>query len=1117
MSSVDIADVQPADLPVALGRYELVAVLGKGGFAQVFEAELNGPAGFRKRVAVKVIKLEILARGEREHVDFFIREARLGGLLKHPNIVDVYELGEIEGQLYIAMELVKGQTLRGFIRGDSDPPCSVLLEIASGITAGLGSAHDLRSAGMPAGLVHRDLKPSNILISTHGAVKIADFGVAMTVQGELASEDHSWREVHGTISYMSPEQLLGLPLDGRSDLFSLGIVLCELAIQGTLPRALVYNRLKDGERPDRCLIPVEFLEEADTRIPGIRPILERLLQFRIERRYPHADALLEDIDSLREVHGVFPRLRTWLQTTPLTAKPPEADPHETAPTAKHPPVQQRSPSLPETSPDFHPLVSNLVDDIDRFIGRKKELQELQNLLKTGKDLVTIKSTGGAGKTRLALQAARSVVSDYPGGVWFMDLTEARSPDGIVQIVANVLDVPLGNQSLEGQIARLTNAIATREKTLILFDNVEQVVEHASATIGQWKSSSPKAQFLVTTREPLRLNGEHVVELQPMDLQEGVLLFKDRAQSHGLKSAEEPTSERAIQDIVRALDGLPLSIELAAARTSALTPAQILERVSERFQLLRRRSKQGLPRQSTLEDLIEWSWNLLEPWEQSALAQLSVFRGGFFMESAEAVLDLSAWPNAPWLLDVVGALYDKSLINRWEANGQPRFGMYASIQQFASERLGDQKAHTQRRHALHFAVFGTERFIENTVGKEARKYRDLLALELENLLVATQLPLNLADEASALCANGAATDFRIRGPYSEAIVVLKDALDRPLPTYLNVRLLLFCGRMHHLSGQHKHALKYLEPALLLAKESNSRHQIASAQNRLAHFYGEQGLKAEAQAAATAGLKLARELGEPRLEAILLYRVATLQDKRGNVDTAVHLLLESMEIAESVGHIGHALLCTGNLALLMQRLGRTSDATKYHERALQTARQIGNRRNEGITLGNLGVQYKELGEPDKAIEHFKMAIEVAKSLGNRRSESINLGNLGDLFYAQNQFEEAKPLLQKAVELGDKHVSIAGGAFRATLAVIAAQEGKLPHAWNLLEEAEPKLKNLDTHEHAKMLLKKSQVALIAGEKGLAKLAFCEADAMMVMWAYNPRSDLSLLLQKLRPEFRV
>ena len=152
MSSVDIADVQPADLPVALGRYELVSVLGKGGFAQVFEAELNGPAGFRKRVAVKVIKLEILARGDREHVDFFIREARLGGLLKHPNIVDVYELGEIEGQLYIAMELVQGQTLRGFIRGNTTPPHSVLLEIASGITAGLGSAHDLRSAGMPAGL-----------------------------------------------------------------------------------------------------------------------------------------------------------------------------------------------------------------------------------------------------------------------------------------------------------------------------------------------------------------------------------------------------------------------------------------------------------------------------------------------------------------------------------------------------------------------------------------------------------------------------------------------------------------------------------------------------------------------------------------------------------------------------------------------------------------------------------------------------------------------------------------------------------------------------------------------------------------------------------------------------
>ena len=156
-------------------------------------------------------------------------------------------------------------------------------------------------------------------------------------------------------------------LDGRSDLFSLGIVLCELALQSTLPRGLVYQRLKTGERPDSCMIPTEFLEQADDRIPGIRPILERLLQFRIERRYPHADALLDDIDALREVHGVFPRLRTWLNTTPMAQEPLEVDPRETAPTAKHQPI---APESSRASNDLHPLRTNIGDNLDCFMLTK---------------------------------------------------------------------------------------------------------------------------------------------------------------------------------------------------------------------------------------------------------------------------------------------------------------------------------------------------------------------------------------------------------------------------------------------------------------------------------------------------------------------------------------------------------------------------------------------------------------------------------------------------------------------------------------------------------------------------------------------------------------------------
>ncbi|MEE2828288.1 MAG: serine/threonine-protein kinase, partial [Myxococcota bacterium] len=176
-----------SDLPRRFGRYDLQGLLGEGGMARVFKAELLGPAGFRKAVAVKVIKTEAAGRTSEGKVRAFVREARLGGLLKHPNIVDVYELGEAEGQFFICMELVEGLTLAPLIRSHTQPPPAVVLEIAVAAAAGLVSAHGLRAGGRPSGLVHRDLKPSNLLLSWDGAVKIADFGIAITRRGELAA------------------------------------------------------------------------------------------------------------------------------------------------------------------------------------------------------------------------------------------------------------------------------------------------------------------------------------------------------------------------------------------------------------------------------------------------------------------------------------------------------------------------------------------------------------------------------------------------------------------------------------------------------------------------------------------------------------------------------------------------------------------------------------------------------------------------------------------------------------------------------------------------------------------------------------------------------------------
>ena len=686
MAESQLDKINPTDLPLRLGRYELQSILGEGGMARVFGAELLGPAGFRKQVAVKVIRSDALEKTDSRDVESFIREARLGGLLKHPNIVDVYEFGDADGQLFIAMELVEGQTLSQLIRSGEKPHAAVVLEIASGITAGLASAHSLSSQGLPAGLVHRDMKPSNVLVSWDGAVKVADFGIAITRQGELAESREDRPGVSGTLSYMSPEQLLGEPLDGRSDLFSLGLILVELATATLLPRRYLLKRLKAGGDLHAPVVTEESLAPVEAAVPGLGRILQRCLEPIAEDRYAGAEELLSEFEALSQKLGSLPRLRTWLDPG---SRPPRAETvvEATVPLAADLTGETATDAESKTALAGGPRArTNLGPALDSFVGRETELAELAERFAAGARLVTIKGTGGAGKTRFACRFARSRWDELAGGAWFVDLTEARTAVGLLHATAMALEVPLRGEGFDALAAQVGHAISGRGPVLLVLDNFEQVVQHASVTLGRWLQMAPEASFLVTSRESLKLGGEQVFVFAPLPEADGVTLFELRARAAGATLPQDPQTRATIARIVAAVDGLPLAIELAAARAVLLSPDQLLERLSERFKLLRGGQRGDTDRQSTLRGLIRWSWELLEPWEQAALAQLSVFRDGFFMDAAEAVLDLSAWPDAPWSLDVVGSLLDKSLLHSWEAHGQPRFGMYEIGRASCRERV-----------------------------------------------------------------------------------------------------------------------------------------------------------------------------------------------------------------------------------------------------------------------------------------------------------------------------------------------------------------------------------------------------------------------------------------------
>jgi predicted ATPase/serine/threonine protein kinase/Tfp pilus assembly protein PilF len=1094
-----------ADLPRRFGRYELRSILGEGGMARVFGAELFGPAGFRKPVAVKVIKSKVLDQTGSDGADAFIREARLGGLLKHPNIVDVYELGEAEGQLFISMEWVKGLTLSALIHSGR-LPSTVVLEIAVGIVAGLASAHSLCSAGLEAGLVHRDLKPSNVLVSWDGAVKVVDFGIATTRHGELSESGEIFSQGRGTPSYMSPEQILGESIDGRSDLFSLGLVLTELSIGRFLPRKAVGPVVDDVH-----------LAEVEAVIPGLRHILLRCLQPLPEARYPAADALLADLETLRERVGLQYRLRTWLSSAFVLSPSQGAASSAGSPQRAGMGIlwddrdSKASAVLGACTKVLKPMLdseanttilkpkarrrTNLGLPRDAYVGRASELDALSKHFETGTRLVTLKGTGGAGKTRFAQRYARSQVNDLAGGAWFVDLTEARTSKGLVQATAMALEVRMGSEGHDGMVTQLGHAISGRGPVLLVLDNFEQVVEHAAGTLGQWLEMAPEARFLVTSREPLQLSGEHIFPLEPLPETDGIELLKLRARSAGANWQETSQTRAAIVGIVKELDGLPLAIELAAARTRLLSPTQLLERLSQRFKLLRGGRRDQSNRQSSLRDLIDWSWEMLEPWEQSALAQLSVFRDGFFMEAAEDVLDLSAWPDAPWSLDVVGSLLDKSLLYSREVHGQPRFGMYVSIQKYAAEKLGAEFGATAARHGQHFAQFGEEAFLETLDSHGGVARRRSLVSELENFLAGVNGALAAGEpEVAANCALAAGELFEMHGPYSDGIALIERVSGQPVGRGTQGRLLGRAGRLLYLAGRYSEALEYFQQALAITREIGDAVNEAINLGNLAIFHQEQGRISEAVEHFQQALAITREVGDRRNETTNLRNLATLHQHQGRYSEALEHIQQALAIAREIGSRRNEGLTLGNLATFHQEQGRYSEALGHFQQALSIAREVGNRRNEGIILGHLATFHQEQGRISEAVEHFQQALAIACEVGHRRTEGIVLGNLGDLLFSQGDLLSAETHLLPAITIGDETMLVAAGAFRGSLALIRAQQGAFDEARTLLEKGESQIRGGHLLELGKFLRKKAEVEHLAGEPAAAAVTLAEAESIDV-----------------------
>ncbi len=659
----------------------------------------------------------------------------------------------------------------------------------------------------------------------------------------------------------------------------------------------------------------------------------------------------------------------------------------------------------------------------RFIGRHEDLAAIRAALSSSR-LVTVTGPGGIGKTRLAEHFAESARDEYPGGLWLCDLSEARDAEGVREAVARGLGVDVGRNDGPNRLAEQLMALG---RGLVVLDNFEQIVDVAPETVGAWLLATTDLRFLVTSRERLRIDEEQIFDLEPLAAEDAVALFLDRASCGAgfeLTAADRPV----VAAIVVKLDRIPLAIELAAARVGVLTPQQLLDRVHDRLDLLTSGRRDAVGRQRTLSAAIGWSWDLLPPAERSALAQCSVFRGGFVLEAADAVLNVGS------ALDLLEALRNKSLVHITRTDDGVRFGVYSTIRDYAASHLDEAaRRAAETRHADHFVHAAqtwagprlcAERdnllaVVERGLAHDdTRALRALLALEpvlarrgpfalhLELLGRAIDQPGAPADlRAQLLTARGEA--LRVSGRPDGALGDLEDAIASAATDRTAGRAWLALGILHSQSGRPEPARLAFERALTTLTDADAANALLA----LGTHHLEQNRLDQARTHYARARALMEEAGDLAGTAHSLGNLAIVHTHEEQFDDAEDCYARVIDIFRDLGELRREAIALGNLALLLHDRGRLPEAAQRYDRAVALARRCGDARAEGSYTACRGLLHHEQGVLAAALSDIEHGVARLRAVGDRRLLGQALGYLGAVTADLQRFEEAEAILDEA----------------------------------------------------------------------------------------------------------
>ena len=934
----------------------------------------------------------------------FLTEARTLARLNHPHIMRVLDYALNEGFPFLVMEYAPGGSLRQRHPAGSRLPLATIVSYVNQVASALQYAHDQR-------LIHRDVKPENLLLGAHDEVLLADFGlVVLTTQSSTGSTRAMEPSLAGTTPYLAPEQLQGQPRPA-SDQYALGVMVYEW-LCGSRPFSgpPIQIAMQQLSTP-----PTSLCEQVPDLSPAIEEVVLRALAKEPGQRFARVQDFASDLQQAAQYAS-----SAGVPSTSAADEPPSDRVANGSPAPLAQAADVLTPGAVDTQQVVYEEQETPVDMptpaplwkvptvLTPLVGREQDVAAVCSLLgRPEVRLLTLLGTGGIGKTRLAIEVATELREHFADGVCFVALAPIRDSNLLLSSIMH----ELGLQEAGAQPLVETVQNFLREKqVLLLLDNFEQLVS-AAPLLEELLLECPRLTIVVTSREVLLLQAEHIFPVPSLALPDlahlpereelagyaSVALFLQRAQAIMPSFHLTPANELAIAEICVRLDGLPLALELAAARVRVLPPQALLSRLTQRFQVLTGGPRTMPERQQTLRNTLQWSYDLLDAKAQRLFRRLSVFVGGWTLEAVEAVCYLEQ-DEVSSALDEVTSLLDKSLLLQVEpAGGEARLQMLMTVREYALECLqasGEAEA-IQRAHAAYYLAWVQE--VEpHLKGAQQLEWLARLDQEMANVFAALETAFEQGLHAELVRGVKSFTRFlEIRGAYAQAEIHLKRAEQaaRSLQDLPGLTMTLcYLGEVADKQGNYAQAESYLQEGLALARQSGDYAWISDLLRILSSVVRRRGDYDLGEAYLQEGLALARQVGDPERICSTLRGLGNVESEKGNYAQAEAHFQEGLGLARQMGYREQICPLLVNLGYVSMKSGMNTQAEVYTQEGLALARQIGYREAQAVLLGNLAELVGKRGNYAQAETYFREALALARQIGDREQISMHLGNLG-----------------------------------------------------------------------------------------------------------------------------